>query len=71
MFQFYGEAFSPETNNQTFIYGTIVSVPKQGSTFNVSNVLLVGILTQISRQGNPLSNYLSLQEDIFFDAKVS
>ena len=28
-------------------------------------------LKEISREGNPLNDYLSVQEDLFFDAKVS
>ena len=44
---------------------------KQSSIYSVSTVLLVGILKEISRDGNPLNNYLSVQRDLFFDAKVS
>ena len=40
---------------------------KQDSTNNVSTVLLVGILKEISREENPLNNYLSVQKDLFFD----
>ena len=39
--------------------------------YNVWTLLVVGILKKISRDGNPLSNYLSVQENLLFDAKVS
>ena len=44
---------------------------KQGSTYNFLVLRLVGILKEISLEENPLNNYLSVQEDLFFDAKVS
>ena len=44
---------------------------KQSSIYNVSNVLLVGILKEINRDGNPLYDYVPVQKDLFFDVKVS
>ena len=44
---------------------------KQSSIYNVSTVVLVGILKETSRDGNPLNGYLSVQKDLFFDAKIS
>ena len=44
---------------------------KQSSTYNVSIVFLVETLKEISREGNHLNNYLSVQEDLFVDAEVS
>ena len=44
---------------------------KQGSTYNFSVLRLVGILKEISLEENPLNNYLSVQEDLFFVAEVS
>ena len=39
--------------------------------YNVSTVLLVVILKEISRERNPLNNYLSVQGDLLFGTKVS
>ena len=47
-----------------------VRASKQGSTYNISTVLLVRFLKEISREGNLLNNYLYVQEDEFFDTKV-
>ena len=39
------------------------------STYNNSNVLLVGILKEIMRERKPLNNYLFVQEDLFLAPK--
>ena len=44
---------------------------KQGSTYNVSIILLTGILKEINLEGNPLNNYISVKQDLFFDGKIS
>ena len=43
---------------------------KQGSTYNVSIILLAGILKEINLEGNPLNNYISVKQDLFFDGKI-
>ena len=39
------------------------------STYNNSNVLLVGILKEIMREWKPLNNFLFVQEDLFLAPK--
>ena len=46
-----------------------MSALKQNFSYNVSIVLPYRILKAIRREGNPLNNYLSMLEDLFFDAK--
>ena len=76
-FGFYGEIFSPrpkESFTFPFYSYQLLCRPvwaRQASTYNVSIVLLIEILKEMSREGDLLNNYLSVHEDLFFNAKVS